>query len=325
MLLPSLAIFFGTIALVWGADRFVIGASATASNLGITPLVIGLIVVGLGTSAPEILVGSTAAYLGDPGIAIGNALGSNIANIGLVLGITALATPLVVKSDILRREYPLLMLSTMAGAALLMDGALERWEGILMLGILGVLMFWIVQSALQQRTTNDPIEIEFEQEIPTDMSQAKATLWLIIGLTVLLISSRVLVWGAVEVALMFGISDLVIGLTIIAIGTSLPELAASVTSALKNEPDIAIGNVIGSNMFNTLAVLGIPGIIHPSALSPEVLTRDLPLMIGFTILLFFMANGSRGSGQINRVEGGALLAVFVAYQFTLFSGASSSL
>lgn len=319
MLLASLAILFGTLALVWGADRFVMGASATASNLGIAPLIVGLVVVGLGTSAPEILVGSTAAFLGDPGIAIGNAIGSNIANIGLVLGATALVTPLVVKSDILRREYPLLMLSTLAGAALLMDGALSRWDGVLLLVILAVLMYWIILSALQERSNTDPIKQEFEQEIPTGMSQKKATMWLIIGLITLLLSSRLLVWGAVDVAHAFGISDLVIGLTIIAIGTSLPELAASITSALKNEPDIAIGNVIGSNMFNTLAVLGIPGIILPSpVIDPDVLTRDLPIMIGLTIVLFFIANAAGGTGKVTRIEGGALLAAFAVYQFSLF-------
>lgn len=323
MLTASLAVIAGFIVLVWGADRFVIGASATARNLGVSPLIIGLTVVGLGTSAPEILVGSVAAWTGDPGIAVGNALGSNIANIGLILGITALIIPLTVDSNILRREYPLLMLATLIATAVLLDSDLSRIDAAILLVALGAIMYLIVMFALREREshpgTTDPMESEFQDEIPDDMSQGKATLWLVIGLISLLISSRILVWGATDIATALGVSDLVIGLTIVAIGTSLPELAASIASAMKNEPDLAIGNVIGSNMFNSLAVLGVPGMIHPTALSGEVLTRDLPMVIGLTAALFFMAHGAGGPGRINRFEAGILLAVFIGYQYHLFS------
>lgn len=323
MLTASIAVIVGLIVLVWGADRFVLGASATARNLGISPLIIGLTVVGLGTSAPEILVGSVAAWTGDPGIAVGNALGSNIANIALILGVTALIIPLTVGSSILRREYPLLLLATLICTAVLLDSDLSRIDAVILLAALGFIMYLIVSFALRERDSRpgetDPMESDFQDEIPSDMSQGKATAWLVLGLVSLLISSRILVWGATDIATALGVSDLVIGLTIVAIGTSLPELAASIASAMKNEPDIAIGNVIGSNMFNSLAVLGVPGMIHPISLSGEILTRDLPLMIGLTVALFFMAYGSGGPGRINRVEAGVLLAVFLGYQYHLLS------
>lgn len=307
--------------LVWGADRFVIGAAATARNLGVSPLIIGLTVVGFGTSAPEILVGSVAAWLGNPEIAVGNALGSNIANIGLILGLTAILVPLTVHSNILAREYPLLLLATLVGAAVIMDGDLNRLDGVILLVMLGGLLYWIVRVALNERGGQDPMSAEFDAEIPEDMAQGRATTWLVIGLVALLASSRLLVWGATEIAVAFGISDLVIGLTIVAVGTSLPELAASIASARKNEPDIAIGNVIGSNMFNILAVLGVPVLIQPTAVSAEVLTRDMPLTIGLTVLLYFIAVGNAGHGRITRMEGGALLAIFLAYQGFLLQGA----
>lgn len=307
--------------LVWGADRFVIGAAATARNLGVSPLIIGLTVVGFGTSAPEILVGSVAAWLGNPEIAVGNALGSNIANIGLILGLTAILVPLTVHSNILAREYPLLLLATLVGAAVIMDGDLNRLDGVILLVMLGGLLYWIVRVALNERGGQDPMSAEFDAEIPEDMAQGRATTWLVIGLVALLASSRLLVWGATEIAVAFGISDLVIGLTIVAVGTSLPELAASIASARKNEPDIAIGNVIGSNMFNILAVLGVPVLIQPTAVSADVLTRDMPLTIGLTVLLYFIAVGNAGHGRITRMEGGALLAIFLAYQGFLLHGA----
>lgn len=322
MLYASLAILVGFAVLVWGADRFVIGAAATARNLGVSPLVIGLTVVGFGTSAPEMLVGSVAAWLGSPEIAIGNALGSNIANIALILGATAVLVPLAVHSNILRREFPLLMLATLVTAAVLMDGVLSRIDAVILLLMLAGLLYWIVRVALDERNgaDGDPMGAEFDAEIPSEMGQGVATAWLVVGLLSLLASSRLLVWGATEIAVAFGISDLVIGLTIVAVGTSLPELAASIASARKNEPDIAIGNVIGSNMFNTLAVLGVPALIHPTAVSADVLSRDMPLVIGLTVLMFFMAIGSGTHGRINRLEGSVLLAIFLAYQGYLLHG-----
>ena len=320
LLVPIIAVITGFALLVWGADRFVDGASATARNLGVSPLIIGLTIVGIGTSAPEILVSAMAAWQGNPALGIGNALGSNITNIGLVLGITALITPLVVKSETLRREYPLMFMIMLVSLILLLDGEMNRLDGVILIIGLVIMVMWMIHLSL--RREHDPMEDEYDKEIPR-ISTGKALFWLVLGLILLLGSSRLLVWGAVDIALAMGISDLIIGLTIVAIGTSLPELAASVMSALRNEPDIAIGNVIGSNMFNLLAVLGIPGIIHPTVLEPEILTRDYSYMIGLSIALFVMAYGFRGQGRINRVEGLLLLIAYFAYLGLLYHSVTS--
>lgn len=321
ILISTAAIIFGFVVLVWGADRFVQGAAAFARNLGVSPLVIGLTIVGIGTSAPEILISIIAAYDGNPALAVGNALGSNITNIAMVLGVTALIVPLLVKSDTLKREYPVMFLIMMLALVLCLDGDLSRFDGsILFIGLIAMLI-WMVKLGLRKHET-DQLETEFEQEIPT-LSTGVALFWLAIGLVLLLVSSRALVWGAVNIAHAFGVSDLIIGLTIVAIGTSLPELAASVMSALKGEPDIALGNVIGSNMFNLLAVLGLPGLIAPHVLDPAVLTRDFPFMIGFTIVMFIMAYGFKKSGRINRVEGGLLLLGYIIYLGVLYHSATS--
>ncbi len=322
MLLATAAIVVGFILLVWGADRFVIGAAALARNLGVAPLLIGLTIVGFGTSAPEILVSAMASYQGNPALAIGNALGSNIANIGLILGATALISPLLVKSDILRREYPLLLIVSIGAFVLLSDGSLGRIDGvILLLGLVTSLL--LVIHIAKSRVRKDPLEAEFDAEIPTDLSTFAAIAWFTLGLALLLISSRMLVWGAVEIAQTFGVSDLVIGLTIVAIGTSLPELAASIMSALKNEHDIAIGNIIGSNLYNLLAVLSVPGLFAPTQVADAVLTRDMPIMLGLTLALYVMGRGRDGNGHINRIEGSILLACFIGYQGWLFINAQS--
>ena len=320
MLIFSLAVLSGFVLLVWGADRFVAGASATARNLGVSPLIIGLTIVGFGTSAPEILVSGVASTLGNPGLAIGNALGSNITNIALILGATALIAPLDVHSDTLKREFPILLGIMALALLLLLDGELGRIDGLVLLTGLVVMIYWMVSLGLKSRHS-DPLEDEFASELPPEMGMARALGWLVAGLLILLFSSRLLVWGAVGIAHEFGVSDLVIGLTIVAIGTSLPELAAAVVSALRQEHDIAIGNVIGSNMFNLLAVLGLPGLIHPGPVAAEVLSRDYPVMIGLTLALFAMAYGLRGPGRINRLEGLLLLLAFAGYQFTLYFGA----
>ena len=327
ILIDLVAILAGFGLLIWSADLFVTGASATARNLGVSPLVIGLTVVGLGTSAPEILVASIASFGGNPGLAVGNAIGSNITNIALVLGATAVAVPLTVHSGILKREYPLLLIATSLAVILLaFDNQLGAIDGGLMILLLIALMAWIVHSALQKRSNvddeEDPLSSEFDQEIPEDMPMQKATQLLVLGIIVLLLSSKLLVWGAINVATALGVSDLIIGLTIVAIGTSLPELAASIVSARKGEHDIALGNVIGSNMFNTLGVLGVTGLIQPSILTEGVLVRDLPIMVGLTILMFIMAFGRKTPGVITRFEGGALLAIFAAYQIILYFSAT---
>ena len=315
-ILPSImAIIIGFGLLVWGAERFVHGASAIAKNLGVSPLIIGLTVVGIGTSAPEILISSIAAYQGNPALAVGNALGSNIANIALVLGITALVMPMTVKSETLRREYPVMFIIMLGALLLVIDEHLGRIDGAILITGLFVMLYWMIRQAKSQK--NDPLEKEFEQEIPK-LSNKQAVLWFIVGLTILILSSRGLVWGSINIAKAAGVSDLIIGLTIVAIGTSLPELAASIMSVLKKEPDIAIGNIIGSNMFNLLVVFGIPGLMSPSIIDHAVLSRDFPFMIGLSIALFIMAYGFKGQGRINRFEGGLLLSGYTAYMVVLY-------
>jgi cation:H+ antiporter len=320
MILTSiLAIIAGFALLVWGADRFVIGASATARNLGVSPLIIGLTIVGFGTSAPEILVSAMAAWSGNPDMSIGNALGSNITNVGLVLGITALVTPLSVHSDTLKREFPLLFAVMLIALALLLDGEMNRYDGVILLIGMASLIYWMVALGLRERRgAADPMASEYIDEIPAHMPMGRAIFWLVLGMAILLGSSRILVWGSVNVAQWFGISDLIIGLTIVAIGTSLPELAASVISALKGEHDIAVGNVLGSNMFNLLAVLGMPGLIMPATTPPELLSRDFPAMIGLSIALFAMGYGFLRPGHITRAEGGILLSGYIVYMGLLY-------
>ena len=321
IIIAILKIIGGFAVLVWGAERFVHGAAAMAKNLGVSTLVIGLTIVGFGTSAPEILVSLMAAINGSPGISVGNALGSNITNIGLVLGSTALVYPLVVNSRILKREFPILLATMGLGLFLLWDLQLSRTDGIILLGTLVVFTVWLVVMGMKQ-PASEPLTIEIESEIPR-ISLGRAGLWTAVGLVLLLISSRILVDGAVAIATIFGVSDLIIGLTIVAIGTSLPELAASVVSAIKKEPDIALGNVIGSNMFNLLAVLGIPGIVSPMQLEPAMLSRDYTVMIALTIMLFIFAYGFRGPGRLNRIEGGLMLTGYIAYMVVLYSSISN--
>jgi cation:H+ antiporter len=324
MFLSWLAVFGGFALLLWSAERFVLGSSAVARNLGVSPMIIGMTIMGFGTSAPEMLVSAMAAWNGNPAMGIGNAIGSNIANIGLVLGVTALITPLTVDSRTLRREYPALFAVMLLTGLVIMDGTLDRFDGLLLAIGLGLMVGWLIWLGLHSRVT-DPLETEFEAEIPTGMSTGRAVLWAGVGLLVLVASSRLLVWGAVAIAEGLGVSDLVIGLTIIAVGTSLPELAASAMSALKGEDDMAVGNVIGSNMFNLLGVLALPGLIQPSTLDAAVLERDFPIMVGLTGVLFLMAFGFRGRpGRLNRLEGGVLLAGFVAYMGWLGVSAVSS-
>jgi cation:H+ antiporter len=318
MLNELLAIAGGFALLTWSADRFVVGASAIAFNLKVSPLIIGLTIVSIGTSAPEILVSAIAAWQGNSGLAVGNALGSNIINMGLILGLTALIAPLNVHSSIVKRELPVLLLVMAAALLLLLDGTLGRLDGTLLLTGMAVMLIWMVHLGRTKQTPADPMSGEFADEIPTNVGMSRAIFWLVVGGLCLLGSSRLLVWGAVSIAQTMGVSDLVIGLTIVALGTSLPELAASVMSAIKNEHDIALGNIIGSNIFNLLAVLGLPGVIHPITIDSMVLTRDYPVMLGLTLALFVMAYGFRGPGRINRVEGAILVLAFCAYQTLLY-------
>ena len=317
LIINSLAIIGGFVLLIWSADRFIFGAAAAARNMSISPLVIGLTIVGFGTSAPEMLVASFASLDGSPAMAIGNAIGSNITNIALVLGAAALIIPLDVHSRILKKELPLLIVAMLLMLVLLIDGMLSLTDGALLFSSLVLIMWWITRQALAERN-HDAMEDEFDDEIPSGVPMPKAIFWLIAGLLLLIASSKLLVWGAVNIATAMGISELVIGLTIIAIGTSLPELAATIAAALKKEHDIAIGNIVGSNLFNTLGVLAIPGLLAPAPLAEGILERDVPVVFTLTITLFIMAYGFRGPGRINRFEGGILLSAFCAYQALLY-------
>jgi len=313
VLLPILAIILGIVLLLWSADRFVEGAAAVAGHLGLPSLVIGMVIVGFGTSAPEIVVSIMAALDGNPDLALGNALGSNIYNIGLIIGVTALIVPIAVHSTIIRRELPLLLLFGAVAGALFWNGQLSRLESLLLLlGFFG-LMGWTIWTAL--RGKDDPLAAETEQELASHaMTLGRAIVWLVVGLTLLLVSSRMLVWGAVSVASALGVSDLIIGLTIVALGTSLPELASSIAAVRKGEHDIAMGNVVGSCMFNLLAVVGIAGVIAPmEALSVDIMLRDWPVMMAMVVSLFVMGYGFRGEGRINRIEASALLLGLVVY------------
>ncbi|MGB7931610.1 MAG: calcium/sodium antiporter [Gammaproteobacteria bacterium] len=306
------AIVGGLILLVWSADRFVEGSAATARHFGMPPLLIGMVIVGFGTSAPEMLVSAQAAFQNTPGIAIGNAYGSNITNIALILGVTALIGPITVHSQVLRKELPMLIAVTALAAFQLRDGELSRVDAWVLLGVFSGLMAWSVYQGLGQRA--DALGGEIEQELAVHaMSLARALFWVVLGLVLLIISSRIFLWGAVEVARGLGVSDLIIGLTIVALGTSLPELASSVMAIRKGEDDIAVGNVIGSNLFNTLAVVGIAGAIRPMDVAPEVFSRDIPVLGLLTVALFVISYGAHGQGRINRFGGAALLASYLAY------------
>ncbi|RDE19978.1 calcium/sodium antiporter [Motiliproteus coralliicola] len=312
------ALLAGFIILIWSADRFVMGAAATAKNLGMSPMLIGLTVVSLGTSAPEMLVSGFAAYTDAGGLAIGNALGSNIANIGLVLGATALIAPLPVKTGLMRKELPLLLIISIGAGLILMDQRLGLVDSLLLISALVVTLYLF--SRFQKSA--DPEEIEHEEEELPDLALKPALFWLILGLVLLAGSSRLLVWGATEIAVAMGVSDLVIGLTIVAIGTSLPELAASVASALKGHHDIAIGNVVGSNIFNLLAVMSLPGLIQPIDFEATVLWRDYGAMMLFTLSLLAFAYILE-RGKINRLEGSMLLAGYSGYLGLLYYMASA--
>jgi len=310
----------GFILLVWGADRLVAGAASAARNIGISPLIVGLTIVGFGTSSPELVVSAIAASQGSPSLAVGNAIGSNITNIGLVLGITALIYPLRVESNILKREFPVLMMIMVVVSWLMHDGKLSTADGLILLGGLVVLVSAMVAIGIR-RSESDPLVQEYEAEIPTDMPTSTAIFWLITGLIVLPIASYVLVGGSITMAKILGVSDAVIGLTIVALGTSLPELAAALSAAGKHEDEIAIGNVIGSNMFNLLGVLGIAATITPVSINYDLIHRDSLAMYVFTLLLFILAWGIRGPGRIRRRAGALLLVMYLAYQSMVITSA----
>ncbi len=304
----------GLVFLVWSADKLVFGAAALARNVGISPLVIGMTILAMGSSAPEMMVSATAALDGKTDTAVGNVLGSNIANIALILGITALIKPLSISSAVLRRELPLMVGVTILAGVLLWDSHLGFYEGILLFVLFAAFIVAMLRISQKEKSGGkpDPLLEEQESEVPEGVSNMKAGVWVVIGLIVLPLAADMLVDNAVIIAQYFGMSDLVIGLTIIAVGTSLPELAASLAGVMKGEDDMAVGNIIGSNVFNILAVMGIPGILNPSILSEYAMGRDFWVMLGVSLLLVAMALGK--SRSINRVEGAVLFLCFIVYQ-----------
>ena len=323
MALPLMMIVLGLIILVWSADLFVEGAAAIARHLGMSPLLIGVLIVGFGTSAPELSVSALSALQGNPGIALGNSFGSNITNIGLILGLTALISPIGVHSQVLRKELPILFVVTLLVFGQLYDRELSRVDAALQLVVFFAVMAWMTIQGMKKNDA-DELEKEMEKELEEHaMSQLRAWIWLIGGIVLLVVSSRMLVWGAVSIARDLGVSDLIIGLTIVAIGTSLPELASSIAAARKGEHDLAVGNVIGSNLFNTLAVVGLAGAIQPMSIPSEILYRDWPLMAILTLVLFAMGYDRNGNGSINRFEGSLLLTSYIAYTLYLINTVAS--
>ncbi|WP_120513412.1 calcium/sodium antiporter [Photobacterium salinisoli] len=313
MLEAILLLGIGLALLVWSADRLVFGAAALARNLGVAPLIIGMTILAMGSSAPEMMVSATAALAGKTDTAVGNVLGSNIANIALILGLTAILKPLSISSGIIRRELPLMMVVTLIAGVLLWDSYLGFFEGVLLVVLF--VIFILAMLTISRRGNNGAQDIlleEQESEIPQGVSNMAASVWIVIGLVLLPYAANMLVDSAVTIAKYFGMSDLVIGLTIIAVGTSLPELAASISSIHKGEDDMAVGNIIGSNVFNILAVMGLPGLLNPSVISPLAMGRDFYIMLGLSVLLVLMALGKRR--RINRLEGLILILCFVAYQ-----------
>ena len=312
MLGSALAVIVGLLFLIWGADRFVHGAAATARNLGIPPLLIGLTIVAMATSAPEILVSVVAALRGEPDLAIGNAIGSNIANVGLVLGVVALLRPVELKSATLRREMPALLAVSLLTVSLFLDSYLGRVDGLVLLAGLVIVMIWLVRLGIRS-SASDPLQAEFDAEIPKHMSMRVAVFWVVVGIGTLLLGAHWMVDGAIDIAKILGVSEVVIGITMVALATSIPELAVSVVSAFRGEYGLAIGNIVGSNIFNLLAVIGVAATIQPAVLPPSVLSLHIFVMVAFTLVLFAMTYDYDGKSELSRLEGFALLVAYIAY------------
>jgi len=312
------AVAAGLAILIWSADKFVEGAAAMARLLGVSIMIIGITIVGFGTSAPEIVVSIIAVLDNTPDIAIGNALGSNIANIGLILGVTAILAPIPVAKRLFRDEYPLLLLATAVMAWSLYDLKLDIVDGFMLFGLLLLTLFRLIQQHRSHPAEYAREEHERE-ELVHDMKMPAALGWLSLGLLLLVGSSKLLVWGASGIAVTMGVSELVIGLTVVALGTSLPELAASIASLRKGNPDLAIGNVIGSNLFNSLAVIGLPALLTTFSIDPAARSRDLTVVIIFTLALLLMSRFPGALPRIlTRLKGVILFLGFVIYQLYLY-------
>ncbi len=317
MLINTLTLIAGLIALFFSANKFVTGSASIARNFNLSPLFIGLTIVGFGTSMPEILISGFASFGRNPDIAIGNALGANIANIGLVLACTALVKPLVFDSGVLKRELPILMAISSMCYFVAFDG-LGVGDSLLMLLILAIFFFWLSYTAKQEEFEG-AYEKELKTALPDTVTTKKAWIYFGAGLTGLLVASKLVVWAAVNVAHLAGVSELIIGLTVVGLGTSLPELAASISSVLKKEDDLAVGNIVGANIYNLLAVYSLPGLIAPGAVPAGMLMRDFPVMLGMTAVLFFLGKGiDNRPGIINRWEAAILLVSYSSYLWFIY-------
>ena len=312
MLISFLEVIGGLLLLIWGADRFVHGAASTARNLGVKPLLIGMTIVALATSAPEILISAVASIRGQSDLAIGNAIGSNIVNVGLVLGAVALIRPIKLTSATLRSEMPALLAVTLMTVTLFLDGYLSRVDGLVLLTGLVIVLVWLTRLGLQS-TEHDPINAEYEAEIPRGVTMRMAIFWLVLGLGILLVGAELMVNGATEIARALGVTEIVIGIVLVAFATSLPELAVSLVSAFKNEYGLALGNIVGSNLFNMLAVIGLAATVQPAALAPSVLSLHVFVMSAFTLVMFAMTYEYGRAGKLGRLEGMALLTAFIIY------------
>lgn len=319
MLLATLLLIVGLVLLVYGADRLVYGAAAIARSFGISPMIIGIGIVGVGTSLPELTVAVTASMNYQTDTAVGTVLGSNIANILLILGCAALIRPLSVRSDMLRRELPLMLAATILGGFVLYNNQLTLISGVLLLTAFAVVLWWMLKIARSADDTgHDPLPHEQMAEVPEDTGSTVALLWMALGLIMLPLAARIVTDNAIVVARYFGVSELVIALTIIAVGTSLPELATSVAGAIKGEHDMVLGNIIGSNICNILLVLGIPALFFPGrAIDPSAFTRDYWVMLGVSVVLCALC--LRRRQRIGHTAGALLVCGFIAYVALLFS------
>lgn len=312
MILAIVAVVIGLAVLVWSADKFVDGAVGIAEYCGMSTLLIGMVIVGFGTSAPELTVSALSAGQGNPELALGNAYGSNIANIALILGATALISPILMQRSVIRGDLPILIAVSILSIVLVWDGSVVRWNGVLLLVVFSLVMGYSIWRELRKAHAEATESVK--EESAEKASLGKSIMWLVLGLALLVASSRALVWGAVVIARTLGVSDLLIGLTIVAIGTSLPELASSIAAARKGENDLALGNIIGSNLFNTLAVVGLAATISPmDEIEKAVIYRDMPLMTALTVALIVLGFRRKGDGRLNRIAGAILLAIYVGY------------
>ncbi len=314
ILLPITALLLGFTLLIWSADEFTGNGAKIANIFKISPLIIGLLIFGFGTSAPEMLVSGLAAISGNTGLSIGNAIGSNIFNIALVLGVSAIIMPIEVPKDVLKKEWVFLMFATLCAGLLLLDGWLGVIDGLILVSLLILFLAYTFKIAKNKQYH----EFDDLKQAVAKNQIAKTWIMLIISLALLIFSAELIVYGGVEIAKFFNVSDLIIGLTVIALGTSLPELAVAIGSVLKKQYAMVVGNIIGSNLFNTIAVLAIPGLVHPSTVPPEVLNRDYSVMLLLTILLFIFSYKFNKKHTINRFEGVLLVGVFCFYMWRLF-------